>query len=134
MIVGVGSDLASINRIEETISIFGDRFLKRSFAPVEYEEIKKRQAISAKEYACSLAKRFAAKEAFAKALGTGFREGVFMKDIAVVHQKSGKPQLKIYGGALKHLKKLAGSKEVNVQVSMSDDYPWAQAFVIIELI
>ena len=104
MIVGVGSDLANINRIEETISI------------------------------CSLAKRFAAKEAFAKALGTGFREGVFMKDIAVVHQKSGKPQLKIYGGALKHLQKLAGSKEVNVQVSMSDDYPWAQAFVIIELI
>ena len=101
---------------------------------VEFEEIKKRQAISAKEYACSLAKRFAAKEAFAKALGTGFREGVFMKDIAIVHQKSGKPQLKIYGGALKHLQKLAGSKEVNVQVSMSDDYPWAQAFVIIELI
>ena len=97
MIVGVGSDLANINRIEETISIFGERFLKRSFAPVEFKEIRKRQAISNKEYACSLAKRFAAKEAFAKALGTGFREGVFMKDIAVVHQKSGKPQLKIYG-------------------------------------
>ena len=112
MIVGVGSDLANINRIEETISIFGERFLKRSFAPVEFKEIRKRQAISNKEYACSL----------------------FMKDIAVVHQKSGKPQLKIYGGALKHLQKLAGSKEVNVQVSMSDDYPWAQAFVIIELI
>lgn len=98
MILGIGSDLANINRIEETISIFGDRFLKRSFAPVEFKEIKKRQAISMKEYACTLAKRFAAKEAFAKALGTGFREGVFMKDIAIVHQQSGKPQLKIYGG------------------------------------
>ena len=76
MIVGVGSDLANINRIEETISIFGERFLKRSFAPVEFKEIRKRQAISNKEYACSLAKRFAAKEAFAKALGTGFR-GVY---------------------------------------------------------
>lgn len=134
MILGIGSDLANIHRIEETISIFGDRFLQRSFAPVEYNEIKKRQAISMKEYACSLAKRFAAKEAFAKALGTGFREGVFMKDIAIVHQQSGKPQLKIYGGALKHLRKLAGGKEFNLQVSMSDDYPWAQAFVIIELI
>ena len=78
MIVGVGSDLANINRIEETISIFGERFLKRSFAPVEFKEIRKRQAISNREYACSLAKRFAAKEAFAKALGTGFREGGFM--------------------------------------------------------
>ena len=134
MILGVGSDLANISRIEETISIFGERFLKRSFAPVEYAEIKRRQAISQKEYACTLAKRFAAKEAFAKALGTGFREGVFMKDIAIVHQKSGKPQLKIYGGAFKHLQKLCKGKDYNLQVSMSDDYPWAQAFVIIELI
>ena len=134
MIVGIGSDLASISRIEETISIFGERFLKRSFAPIEYKEIRKRQGISAREYACALAKRFAAKEAFSKALGTGFRDGVFMKDIAVVHQKSGKPQLKIYGGALKHLQKIAGDKNVNVHVSMSDDYPWAQAFVVVEIL
>ncbi len=132
MIVGIGSDLASISRIEETIKKFGPRFLNKIFTKYELSEMSKRADISAKEYASMVSKRFAAKEACSKALGTGFREGVFWKHIEVRHLASGKPTLKLSGGALKHAQKLCENGNAGVHVSMSDDYPWAQAFVVIE--
>ena len=127
MVLGIGVDLVKVQRFNSWIQ--NRKLVERFFSAEEVKILDSKVGV-----AQSLAARFAAKEAFAKALGTGFREGVFMKDIAIVHQKSGKPQLKIYGGALKHLQKLSKGKEYNLQVSMSDDYPWAQAFVIIELI
>lgn len=134
MIVGIGSDLANISRIEETIKKFGQRFLNKIFTKYELSEMSKRQGIGTKEYACMASKRFAAKEACSKALGTGFREGVFWKNIEVRHLASGKPILKLSGGAIKHAQKLCEGGNANIQVSMSDDYPWAQAFVVIEKI
>ncbi len=134
MIVGIGSDIANISRIEVTINKFGLRFLNRIFTKYELGEMSKRQDVSAKEYASMAAKRFAAKEACSKALGTGFREGVFWKNIEIRHLASGKPTLRLSGGALKHAQKLCENGNANLNVSMSDDYPWAQAFVVIEKI
>lgn len=134
MIVGIGSDLANISRIEVTIKKFGLHFLNKIFTKYELAEMAKRQNISAKEYASMAAKRFAAKEACSKALGTGFREGVFWKHIEVHHLSSGKPTLRLSGGALRHAEKLCEGGNISVHVSMSDDYPWAQAFVVIEKI
>ncbi len=134
MIVGVGSDIANISRIEETIRKFGPRFLNKIFTKYELSEMSKRQDISAKEYGSMAAKRFAAKEACSKALGTGFREGVFWKNIEIRHLASGKPTLRLSGGALKHAEKQCENGNVSLHISMSDDYPWAQAFVIIEKI
>ena len=134
MIVGVGSDIANISRIEETIRKFGPRFLNKIFTKYELSEMSKRQDISAKEYGSMATKRFAAKEACSKALGTGFREGVFWKNIEIRHLASGKPTLRLSGGALKHAEKQCENGNVSLHISMSDDYPWAQAFVIIEKI
>lgn len=132
MIVGIGSDIANISRIEETIKKFGIRFVNKIFTKNEIKEMEKRKNISFREYVSTAAKRFAAKEACSKALGTGFREGVFWKNIEIKHLASGKPTLKLSGGALKHMEKLCDGGNANIQVSLSDDYPWAQAFVVIE--
>lgn len=99
MIVGIGCDLANINRFEKALAKFGGRFVNRAFSEREKAELARRERLSPKEHACAAAKRFAAKEACTKALGTGFRDGIFMRDIEIVHQPSGKPELYLQNGA-----------------------------------
>ena len=130
MIIGYGIDLIDIMRIEKAINRFGERFIKRVFTKNErIRSDKKQKRIE------SYAKRFAAKEACSKALGTGFRSGIFWKNIEVVNEKSGKPTLKLSGGAYKRLKKLTpNGNNYNISLSITDDFPWAQANVIIEAV
>ena len=133
MIIGIGSDLANIERIEQTIEKFGNRFLNKIFTERELLESARRKKVSKREYVSSLAKKFAAKEACSKALGTGLRQGVFWRDMEITHLKSGKPELRLTNGALKRLWVIVGkSKDYSLNVTMTDDYPWAQAFVVIE--
>ena len=134
MIVGIGWDLANINRFEKALAKFGGRFVNRAFSEREKAELARRERLSPKEHACAAAKRFAAKEACTKALGTGFRDGIFMRDIEIVHQPSGKPELYLQNGARRRLEEICGGAAFKIHVTMTDDYPWAQAFVIIEII
>lgn len=134
MIVGIGCDLANINRFEKALAKFGGRFVNRAFSEREKAELARRERLSPKEHACAAAKRFAAKEACTKALGTGFRDGIFMRDIEIVHQPSGKPKLYLQNGARRRLEEICGGAAFKIHVTMTDDYPWAQAFVIIEII
>ncbi|MEE4348892.1 MAG: holo-ACP synthase [Pacificimonas sp.] len=129
MIIGLGSDLCSIERIQGSLDRFGERFIRRCFTDTERAKAERRELTRAGTYA----KRFAAKEACSKALGTGFRQGVFFRDLGVANLPSGAPTLKLTGGAAKRLEKLtpAGHRAV-VHLTMTDDHPWAQAFVIIE--
>jgi len=128
VIVGLGSDLCNIQRIEKSMERFGDRFLNRVFTDLERAKAKSRPHT----IAGTLAKRFAAKEAFSKAVGTGFKRGVFMKDIGVVNLPSGAPTLQLTGGAKARLDALAPEGHaIDVHLTMTDDYPWAQAFVIL---
>ena len=129
MIVGLGSDLCNIERIQSSLDRFGDRFLNRVFTTREQAKAARRPFTAAG----TLAKRFAAKEAFSKAVGTGFKAGVFMKDIGVVNKKSGAPTLALTGGAAARLAALTPpGHEAVVHLTLTDDHPWAQAFVIIE--
>ena len=132
MIVGIGSDLTDIRRVEATLARFGDRFTHRTFTDVERAR-SERKAGAAGGRAASYAKRFAAKEACAKALGTGLRHGVFWRDMGVVNARSGQPTLALTGGAAERLAALtpAGHRAV-IHLSLTDDHPWAQAFVVIE--
>lgn len=134
MIVGIGCDLANINRFEKALAKFGGRFVNRAFSEREKAELARRERLSPKEHACAAAKRFAAKEACTKALGTGFRDGIFMRDIEIVHQPSGKPELYLQNGARRRLEEICGGAAFKIHVTMTDVYPWAQAFVIIEII
>ena len=134
MIVGIGCDFANINRFEKALAKFGGRFVNRAFSEREKAELARRERLSPKEHACAAAKRFAAKEACTKALGTGFRDGIFMRDIEIVHQPSGKPELYLQNGARRRLEEICGGAAFKIHVTMTDDYPWAQAFVIIEII
>ena len=134
MIVGIRCDLANINRFEKALAKFGGRFVNRAFSEREKAELARRERLSPKEHACAAAKRFAAKEACTKALGTGFRDGIFMRDIEIVHQPSGKPELYLQNGARRRLEEICGGAAFKIHVTMTDDYPWAQAFVIIEII
>ena len=129
MILAIGSDLCNIERIQSSLDRFGERFEKRVFTPIERAKAARRPYTRAGTYA----KRFAAKEAFSKAVGTGFKAGVFMKDIGVVNARSGAPTLALTGGAAARLAFLipAGHEAV-VHLTLTDDHPWAQAFVIIE--
>ena len=129
MIIGLGSDLCNIERIQASLDRFGDRFLNRVFTEVERAKAARRPHT----IAGTLAKRFAAKEAFSKAVGTGFKAGVFMKDIGVVNAPSGAPTLALTGGAAARLAALtpAGTTAI-VHLTLTDDHPWAQAFVVIE--
>ena len=128
MIVGIGSDLCNIERIQGSIDRFGDRFLTRVFTETERAKAARRPFTAAG----TLAKRFAAKEAFSKAVGTGFKRGVFMKDIGVVNLPSGQPTLHLTGGAKARLDALApAGHAIEVHLTMTDDHPWAQAFVIL---
>ncbi len=129
MIIGLGSDLCNIDRIEASLARFGDRFIERVFTPVEQAKAAKRPFTRSG----TLAKRFAAKEAFSKAVGTGFRQGVFMRDIGVVNAPSGAPTLALTGGAKARLDAMTPPGHVAVvHLTMTDDHPWAQAFVVIE--
>lgn len=128
MIVGIGSDLCNIERIERSLERFGEKFLERVFTNVERDKAQSRPFTKAG----TLAKRFAAKEAFAKAVGTGFRRGVFMKDIGVVNAPSGAPTIIATGGAKARLDALAPEGHaIEIHLTMTDDHPWAQAFVIL---
>lgn len=129
MIIAIGSDLCNIDRIQNSLDRFGDRFEQRVFTEVERAKGNSRPFTKAG----TLAKRFAAKEAFSKALGTGFKAGVFMKDIGVVNARSGAPTLALTGGAAERLAAITPpGHEAVVHLTLTDDHPWAQAFVIIE--
>ncbi len=124
--IGLGSDLIDIRRIEKTISKFGDRFKKRIFTENEIKKCERRQ-----ESAACYAKRFAAKEAAAKALGTGFRNGVFWRDLEVTNLPSGKPTITFHGNSQLQLKKILNEKEQDISLTITDEFPYAQAIVII---
>ncbi len=131
MIIGTGSDLCNIERIANSLSRFGERFENRVFTDVEIAKARRRPFTVAGTYA----KRFAAKEAFSKAVGTGFKRGVFMKDIGVVNAPSGAPTLALTGGAALRLEEITpDGHEARIHLTLTDDHPWAQAFVIIEAI
>lgn len=128
MIVGIGSDLCNIARIEKSLDRFGERFETRVFTPIERAKAARRPLTRAGTYA----KRFAAKEAFSKAVGTGFSQGVFFRDIGVVNAKSGAPTLALTGGAKARLDALTPTGHaIDVHLTLTDDHPWAQAFVIL---
>ncbi|WP_164157040.1 holo-ACP synthase [Sandarakinorhabdus rubra] len=127
-LIGLGSDLCNIERIERSIERFGHRFINRIFTETEQAKADRRSLTRAATYA----KRFAAKEACAKALGTGFRQGVFWRDMGVVNLPSGQPTLNLAGGAAARLAQMtpAGHKAA-IHLTMTDDHPWAQAIVLI---
>ena len=128
MIIGLGSDLCDIRRIEKTLDRFGDRFVARVFTPIE-----QRKAESRAHRAATYAKRFAAKEACAKALGTGFSRGVFLKDIGVVNGPSGAPTVALTGGAAKRLAALLPpAHEARIHLTLTDEAPLAMAVCVIE--
>ncbi len=130
MIIGIGSDLIDIRRIEATLQRFGPRFIERIFTPLEQEK-SERRANRAESYA----RRFAAKEACAKALGTGLRRGVFWRDMGVVNLPGGRPTLQLTGGALARLNALLPpGTEARIDVSLTDEPPLAQAVVIISAV
>ncbi len=127
MILGVGNDLIDIRRIEKTLDRFGERFIARVFTDVE-----RRKSDARAQRAASYAKRFAAKEACAKALGTGLRHGVFWRDMGVVNLPSGRPTLRLTGGAAKVLAELTpDGYEARIDLTLTDDFPLAAAIVII---
>ena len=129
MIIAIGSDLCNIERIQNSLDRFGERFELRVFTEVERAKAARRPFSKAG----TLAKRFAAKEAFSKAVGTGFKAGVFMKDIGVVNSRSGAPTLMLTGGAAARLTAITPQgHEAMVHLTLTDDHPWAQAFVVIE--
>jgi holo-[acyl-carrier protein] synthase len=128
MILGIGADLCDIRRIERTLARFGERFTHRIYTAGERARSEGRAATAA-----SFARRFAAKEACAKALGTGMTDGVFWRDMEVVNLPSGRPTMRLTGGALKRLQAMTPSgQEAVIHVSLTDDPPTAQAFVVIE--
>ena len=129
MIVGLGSDLCNIERIQASLDRFGERFENRVFTDLERAKAARRPFTRAG----TLAKRFAAKEAFSKAVGTGFKAGVFMRDIGVVNAPSGAPTLALTGGAKARLDAMIPAGHTpRIHLTLTDDHPWAQAFVIIE--
>jgi holo-[acyl-carrier protein] synthase len=130
MILGIGSDLCDARRIERALDRHGERFLARIFTPTERARAERR-ANRVETYA----KRFAAKEACAKALGTGLRAGVFWRDMGIVNLPSGRPTMKLTGGALKRLQAITPpGYEARIDVTVTDEGPWAQAFVVISAV
>jgi holo-[acyl-carrier protein] synthase len=130
MIIGIGNDIIDIRRIEETIARYGDRFLSRIFTDVE-----RRKSDARMQRAASYAKRFAAKEACAKALGTGLRHGVFWRDMGVINLPSGKPTMRLTGGAALRLAAITPPGcSAQIDLTITDDFPQAQAVVIISAV
>ncbi|MCF8496153.1 MAG: holo-ACP synthase [Alphaproteobacteria bacterium] len=131
MIIGTGSDLLDIRRLEKVFARFGDRFLLRCFTPEERRLAERRRPGGT--YVETLAKRFAAKEACAKALGTGFAQGVYMRDIGVTNMPSGQPGIILTEGALARLRAITPEGMTStIHLTLTDEYPLAKAFVIIE--
>ena len=131
MIIGTGSDLIDIRRIEKTLERFGERFITRCFSPEEIKKAERRRA--AGTHIATYAKRFAAKEACSKALGTGFNMGVYMRDIAVTNDAAGKPFLRLTNGALARLQALTPQgTTAYIHLTLTDEPPLAEAYVIIE--
>ncbi|MBX3447355.1 MAG: holo-ACP synthase [Parvibaculaceae bacterium] len=130
MIIGIGNDIIDIRRVQQTLDRFGDRFVQRIFTDVE-----QRKSEARRMRAASYAKRFAAKEACSKALGTGLRRGVFWRDMGVVNMRGGQPTMALTGGALDRLNEItpAGMTPV-IHLTITDDHPLAQAFVIISAV
>jgi holo-[acyl-carrier protein] synthase len=130
MILGLGNDLIDIRRIEKTIQKHGERFLDRIYTDIERAKSDRRAARAA-----SYAKRFAAKEACAKALGTGLNQGVYWRDMGVVNLPGGKPTMRLTGGALKRLEKITPAGHLaQIDLTITDDFPLAQAIVIISAV
>ena len=130
MIIGIGIDITDVRRVERTLERFGNRFTHRCFSEIERARSDRRRHRGA-----SYARRWAAKEACAKALGTGFRAGVFQRDIGVVNLPGGKPTMQLTGGALKRLQQLTPpGMDAHIEVSLTDEPPLAQAFVIISVL
>lgn len=128
MIIGIGSDIIDIRRIEQTLARFGDRFTQRVYTELERARAERRPL----ERAATFAKRFAAKEACSKALGTGLKKGVFWRDMGVSNLISGQPTMRLTGGAARRLEQLTPpGATAHIHVSLTDDYPQAVAFVII---
>jgi holo-[acyl-carrier protein] synthase len=130
VILGLGNDLIDIRRIEKTIAVHGDRFLNRVYTDIERAKSDRRA-----QRAASYAKRFAAKEACAKALGTGLNHGVYWRDMGVVNLPGGKPTMALTGGALKRLEKITpAGMRAQIDLTITDDFPLAQAIVIISAV
>ncbi len=130
MIIGIGNDMIDIRRVEKTLERFGERFIRRIFTDIERQKSDRRR-----NRAASYAKRFAAKEACAKALGTGLNRGVFWRDMGVVNLRGGQPTMALTGGAAERLKSLTpAGMEAVIHITITDDFPLAQAFVIISAI
>lgn len=130
MIIGLGNDMIDIRRIEKSLERFGDRFTDRIFTEIERSRSDRKN-----QRAASYAKRFAAKEACSKALGTGFRRGVFWRDMGVVNMKSGRPTLALTGGAAVQLERITPNGfDAQIDLTLTDDFPWAQAVVIISAV
>ncbi len=130
MIIGIGSDIIDIRRIERTLDRFGDRFIERVYTDTE-----RRKSDGRANRAASYAKRFAAKEACSKALGTGFRAGVFWRDLGVINLASGKPTMQLAGGAARRLADITPpGMRAQIDITLTDDYPQAQALVIISAV
>ncbi len=128
MILGIGSDIIDIRRIEQTLERFGDRFIHRVYTETERNRAERKPL----ERAATYAKRFAAKEACAKALGTGLKQGVFWRDMGVVNLPSGQPTMRLTNGALQRLERLTPKGHApHIHISLTDDYPLAVGFVII---
>ena len=128
MIIGIGSDLTDIRRIQNSLDRFGERFVNRVFTDIERTRSERKP-----DRAASYAKRFAAKEACAKALGTGLKRGVYLSDMGVVNARSGQPTMSLTGGAAARLAALIPpGMDGFIHISLTDDHPYAQAFVVIE--
>ena len=126
-VIGLGNDMIDITRIERTLERFGERFIRRTYTEIEIAKSERRA-----NRAASYAKRFAAKEACAKALGTGLYRGVFWRDMGVVNLPSGKPTLALTGGALARLEAITpDGMTAQIDLTITDDHPWAQAIVLI---
>ncbi len=126
-VIGLGNDMIDISRIEKTLERFGERFVQRTYTEIEIAKSERRAGRAA-----SYAKRFAAKEACAKALGTGIRHGVFWRDMGVINLPTGQPTMQLTGGALARLDAITPSGMVaQMNLTITDDYPWAQAIVLI---
>ncbi len=131
MIIGIGTDILDVHRLQKVLERFGERFINRCFTEVEIAKAERRRG--AGTHAATYAKRFAAKEAVSKALGTGFSHGVFMKDIGVVNDYAGKPSIILTGGALKRLQSMVpAGKTPYIHLTLTDEPPMVQAHVVIE--
>ncbi len=132
MILGIGQDITDIRRIEKTLARFGERFERRCFAAGERALADRRKGAGSHVVAGTYAKRYAAKEACAKALGTGLNQGVAWREIEVVKLPSGQPTLRLHGKALARAQALAGEGRFTLHLTLTDEYPYAQAMVLIE--